>query len=68
MGSSKSFNSKIITGKIGNIVPVPPNLKLVKRPEIWYVSTQTYVVPENTPLSAKACLILLMSVFFLKKN
>ena len=55
-------------GGEGKIIPLPPNLKLVKKLEIWYVSTHAYVIPQNIRISAKACLILLMSVFFLKKN
>ena len=35
---------------------------------MWYVSTHTYAVSENTHFSAKAFLILLMSTFFCKKS
>ena len=55
-------------GGEGKIIPLPPNLKLVKKLDVWYISTYTYVVPGNIPLSAKACFILLMSVFFFKKK
>ena len=34
--------------------------------EIWYVSTNTYVILENIPFSTKNFLILLMSAFFLQ--
>ena len=36
--------------------------------ETWYVSTHTYLVPENIPFSTKTTLILLMSAFFCKKK
>ena len=32
-------------GGEGKIIPLPPNLKLVKKLEVWYISTYTYVVP-----------------------
>ena len=35
---------------------------------MYYVSTHTYVVSENTPFSTKYLLFLLMSTFFAKNN
>ena len=44
-------------------------LKLVRiMLETWYVSTHTYLVPEDILFSTKTTLILLMSAFFCKKN
>ena len=40
--------------------------ELCSKLEIWYVSTQTYVISENIPYSTKTPLILLMSEFFFK--
>ena len=36
--------------------------------EIWNVSTHTFLVSENIPLSIKALLILMMSAFFGKNS
>ena len=49
-------------GEGGKITPPPMNLTRT------YISTHTYVVSENIPLSTKAILILMMSAFFCKKS
>ena len=43
-------------------------LELCFKLEIWYVSTRTNVISENTPFSTKNPLILLISTFFAKNQ
>ena len=42
--------------------------ELCQKLQIWHVSTHSHVVSENTPISTKAPLILLISALFCKKS
>ena len=58
--------TRFAMGGEGVKLPRQKFLELFHKLEIWYVSTHTYVVSENIPLSIKNPLILLISAFFFK--
>ena len=63
-----SFNSNLDCLCRGSFCSVYNLLRLSYKLEIWYVSTETYVVPTDIPFTTRIPLILLISDFFCKNQ